>query len=193
MKHLKLIFALMLCPFLIFAQNGGQFLENAALKLQYAGNTNGTYYVKITNKQDCNASVRVVVGTADQSITIAKGGFYLYPVPPTVPYLKLKAKPLTDCGCGDMGWVEISLIAMPVTFTKISFRWDKDDKDKGYIHLETEQMVNVRQFNIRFSLDEKTFYTMAIIWPDPSKKIYEYPISYKQISKQLQTINYERN
>jgi hypothetical protein len=170
----NLILAL-LSPFLIgtaLCQNGGQAPENNSVKLEYAGNISGIYYVKVTNKQSCESEIKVNDGQTESTITVSGNGTYMFPLPAGITgNLKVKAKNTTACNNTDYGWIELSLVGLPVKF--VSFNTTRISDTEFWVNFEIAEATNVKHFNIKASTDGKIFKTIAIVFPDelqPNRK-----------------------
>ena len=190
MKHLLAFLLCATIAFTAYPQNGGQAHENAALKIEYVGKIGTRYYVKITNKQNCWAWEKINLNGNTDDVLIAPNYYYLVNLgtnPPSA--FTLKAKASTDCGCGDMGWVEFRFGSLPLKFKSIRFERNTVDKNKGTLYLEVTDVVNVKHVAIRAWLDVNTKVQIGLFWPDPltPNTIYQYPINDIQaLVKQLQ-------
>lgn len=187
-----LMFTLCLCLVLTgFSQNGGQSPENNALKITYVGKIGNSYFARITSKQDCNAWYKTNFNGNTDDVRISSHGSYLFNMgtqPPGAKVLKVKAT--TDCGCGDMGWVEFKLISMPLHFKSVTFTRNKDNVNKGILTFETEDVVNVEKFTIRTWLDVNTKVDIGVLLPDglQPNTTYQFPITdIKALVKRIQS------
>jgi len=161
----------MMTPILGFAQgNGGISSENSSTKFEWIGiSPNNQYIVKVTNKQSCTAEMRVQWGGTSQFRTKIMGSglsdtFHI--TPPPTPRCFLGAKPNTSCSrSSDMGTVEINVCnILPVKFSSITGQRVGPHSVK--LVFVIEEISNVKQFNIQYSLDGKTFKTVNVISPD---------------------------
>lgn len=187
----SLMFTLLLfCGLTAFCQNGGQAPENNALKITYVGKIGNSYYARITSKQDCNAWYKTNFNGNTDDVRINAYSSYLFNMGTQPPGSKvLKVKATTDCGCGDMGWVEFKLISMSLTFKSVTFTRDKNNPNKGVLTFETADVVNVNRFVVRAYIDPANKIELGIVWPDALQPntVYKYPIDdIKAIGKRLQ-------
>jgi hypothetical protein len=111
MKKILILTTLLLLSLITFSQNqnGGQWAENNALKIEYLGYSNGIHVIKLYNKQTCDVTVKTkVLGRNDEPVQILASSFININIPenPGVEVV-FKAKPETACSQEtDMGWVE---------------------------------------------------------------------------------------
>src|ERR1041385_4203728 len=105
--------------------NGGQYAENGSVKLEFGGLISGrTVWLKVWNKQDCTADMRVSNGTERVMNNIASYNYdTIHIVVPTD--FKIKAKTLTNCGGTDFGWVELTIPASSLPATILSIKVTK--------------------------------------------------------------------
>jgi hypothetical protein len=167
MKHL--IFALLMgISFLGIAQNGGQFPENNTVKLEYMGGGK----IKITNKQSFACDFKVNDSKTDSEIAIPGNSTHLYQLPPDLlTNINFKAKCITNNGLTDLGWVELFLSALPLKFVSLSTT--RISGTEFMVNFEIAEATNVKQFNIKTSLDGKVYKVITIVWPDliqPNRK-----------------------
>jgi hypothetical protein len=178
MKHF-IIALFCLLTVATYAQNGGQADENGALKIQYVGIVNGNYTIKVTSKQDCNAGYKFSLNGVFSTAQINAYGVYLFNLGTQPPgAFTFKAKATTDCGCGDLGWVEIQLNILPLNFKSIKFVRNSTNTNKGMLVFETADVVNVNRFIIRATLYNKTKIEIGVVLPDALQPntVYHYPI-----------------
>ena len=143
MKKFLIFTLLSLVSFFGFSQNqnGGQFNENNSVRLQYMGYTSGTHTFKITNKQNCNVTLRTRVDeepSVDMN-TSANDSFYVNVPKPTPSNVKFRVKSETSCSQNiDMGWLELNTsgFALPLVEDNI-IRFTRGENEykiemKGY-------------------------------------------------------------
>lgn len=176
MKHL-IVTLLCAIAFTSYSQNGGQYPENDNIKFQYVGKVGADYFTNIVNKKSCELTVKTEYNHAFTEVTVPANGSYAFNMGTNVMPLKAKTVQV-NCGSPDNGWIEFKLIATPLTFKSIYFQRDIYDKNKGVLIFETADMVNVKQFTIRASLDGKVKVSIGIVFPDilQPNNIYRYPI-----------------
>jgi hypothetical protein len=114
---------LILFPFLIKAQNGGQFPENNVIKVEYLGYFNGNHTAKVCNKQNCEARIRTKVDQdpAVDIIVPANGCIVVTVARPTSAAVLFRAKAETSCPSftnPDMGWLETTFISSVLNLTE---------------------------------------------------------------------------
>jgi hypothetical protein len=161
MKHL--IFALLMgISFASMAQNGGQYPENNTVKLEYMGGGK----IKITNKQSFACDFKVNDSKTNSEIAIPGSSSYLYQLPPDLlTNIHFKAKCITNNGATDLGWVELFLSTLPLKFVSLST--ERISGTEFWVNFEIAEATNVKQFNIKTSLDGKVYKVITILWPDP--------------------------
>lgn len=144
----------------VSGQNGGQSPENNSVKLEYAG----FQQVRVTNKQECTAVIRVDYSGTVFTRTIPGNSSILVATPQVGLF---KAKTTTNCGVADFGFVELSLTSqlLPVRFVKFSAN-PQGYGNKVLISFEIAEATDVKQFNVQLSRDGSTWQTFTIIWPD---------------------------
>lgn len=175
MKKFLLICTIILVSFSLFAQNGGQYAENNVAKVEQIGNT-----FKITNKQNCTANYRVEYGTSlDSNVSIAPNAAII--LSPAIIAAKFKVKALDACiSQPDMGWIELTaLTTLPVKFVSVKSR----QLDDGSIQVDFQiaELTNVSHFNIKLSVDGRSWKTVAVVFPDnvQPNRIYSAKITLK--------------
>ncbi len=160
----------MMLPALSYAQgNGGISNENASTKIEWVGQSNNKYVVRVTNKQSCTAEMRVQWGGMSQfrAKTMSSGASDTFHItPPPTPRCFLGAKPNTSCAnTTEMGTVELNVCnALPVKFTNIIGQ--RVGLRSVKLIFSAEEDGNTDHYNIQYSLDGKTFKTVDILFPD---------------------------
>lgn len=163
MKKVLLSLLLLTVASLGKAQNGGQANENAALKIEYVTTTTGLVTVKVTNKNNCTANIRVQWGQLFRSKDVAGLQMDTF-ILPTQTARFIMAGSVSPCS-GYQGQVEIDYITvLPITFEYI------------YVRQVSERIVNVQfkvsetdgtdRFNIQVSKDGVNFKTVSVVLPD---------------------------
>jgi hypothetical protein len=168
-----LIFALLCCLFINYgmAQNGGQYPENNTVKLEYLGGGK----IKVTNKQSFTCDFRVNDSKTESEITIAGNSTYMYQLPPDLlTNIRFKAKCITNNGLTDLGWTELFLAALPLKF--VSLNTERISGTEFWVNFEIADATNVKQFNIKASLDGKIYKVITILWPDPIQPNRKYSV-----------------
>lgn len=169
----KLIYAiLLLLPFTIYGQNGGQLNENSVIKIDYIGYSNGEHHFKVTNKQSCSVNTQyTVVGSSQITDTVVGGnGCYYIHIPSQLSEIKTtKARSRQFCPntSPDQGWVEEDNIlnSLPIKFEYINVR--KIDSKTIEVEFLASDTDGEDRFNIQVSTDARTFKTVAIVFPEP--------------------------
>jgi len=167
MKHL--IFALLMgIGIASMAQNGGQYPENNTAKLEYMGGGK----IKIINKQSFPCDFKVNDSKTESDITIPANSNYLYQLPPDLlTNIHFKVKCVTNNGITDLGWIELFLTSLPLKF--VSFSTTRISDTEFWVDFEVAEVTNVKQFNIKASLDAKVWKVITILFPDeiqPNRK-----------------------
>lgn len=165
-----LIGLLMLLPVLGFSQgNGGITNENTSTKIEWVGQNSGKYIVRVTNKQNCAADMRVQWG-GNGSFRVkniaANSSDTFWVSPNSSPNCFLGAKPETACSNSmEMGTVELNVCqALPVTFTSIVGQRVGPRSVK--LIFTAEEDSQTKQYNIQYSLNGKTFETIKVLFPN---------------------------
>lgn len=158
----------------ILAQNGGQYSENNAGKIEYRGNNTFT----IVNKQNCQATFKVSYGTMDSTVIIAPKDSVTFT--PSVTGTKFKAKALSTCS-NDYGWIEYSLTNLPVMWGKTSATYNKNDSSKFTIVFNTVTESNVAYYTILASKDGKSWDNIGTVLPNNDNKSHAYLFNYPNV------------
>jgi hypothetical protein len=162
----------MMAPMLGFTQgNGGITNENASTKIEWIGHSlNGQYIVKVTNKQNCSVPMRVQWGGTNrfrEKIMSSGASDTFHITTPPTPTCFLGAKPTSFCSnTMEMGTVELNVCqVIPVKFSSIAGQ--RVGPRSVRLIFIVEEITNIKQFNIQYSLDNgKTFKTANIKTPD---------------------------
>lgn len=161
--------ALML-PMLGFAQgNGGISNENTSTKIEWVGIINGSYVVKVTNKQSCQVDMRVQWNGSTQSNSkqispISSDTFWMPSNPASGGFLRAKPEIVCDSR-GDIGVVELNINRiLPVKFTSITGQ--RVGAHSVKLIFTAEEDSNTDHYNIQYSLDGKIFKTVNVIFPN---------------------------
>jgi len=157
----KTLLALMCLPLVSLAQNGGQIAENESLKLQIVGSVGNKTIIQVTNKQHCVTDIKFYhdgITTTKQFNCLASDTFQV-----TLADCSVKAKPLSNCGGANMGWVEWNVcVALPIKFEWIT----TTQLDKNTIEVKFKpSVVEGKEFYIQVSSDGLNFKRAAIILP----------------------------
>lgn len=157
----KTLLALMCLPFASLAQNGGQIAENESLKLQIVGHSGTKTVIQVTNKQSCATDIRFYHDGVTDTKTfqaLARDTFQV-----TLSDCSIKAKPVTNCGGANMGWVEWNVcVALPIKFEWIT----TTQLDKNTIEVKFKpSVVEGKEFYIQLSTDGLNFKRVAVILP----------------------------
>jgi hypothetical protein len=175
----QLIFALLLAISLSsMAQNGGQFPENGSVKLEYAGGGK----VKVYNKQSCEAIIKVDDGITSVDLTVPATSFVLFTISNGLTAnFTVKAKTTTNCGGTDFGMVELYIANLPLKF--VSFNTTRISNTEFWVNFEIAEAVNVKQFNIKASVDAKVYRTITILFPDEIQPNRKYSVKVNLANK----------
>jgi len=180
-----LIALVMMLPALSYAQgNGGISNENASTKIEWVSHSqNGQYVVRVTNKQNCTAEMRVQWGGTNQfrAKTMSSGASDTFHItPPPTPRCFLGAKPNTSCtNTTEMGTVEINVCnTLPVKFSSITGQRVGPRSVK--LVFVAEEDANTSYYNIQYSLNGKTFTTIKVLFPNgvEGNKTYSVIVNY---------------
>lgn len=112
MKKLSLLAVCISIAIVAFSQNGGQANENPSVKIEQVAVAGSYTIVRVTNKQACQADIRVTSG-GDQFVkSIAPGATDTFWVE-TPPSMRIQARTETNCGTTDFGQVELTVTGGP--------------------------------------------------------------------------------
>lgn len=186
----RLLFSLLcLFCFSAYSQNGGQHPENDNIKLEYQGKVGSNYFTKIVNKKACAITVKAEYNNVFTEVTIPAGSFYSYDLGTNI-LDGLRAKTVqVGCGAPDNGWVEFSLTAMPLKFTRVWFERDDYDKNKGVLYFQIAEVSNVKHMIVRAYIDPNTKIQLNLYWPNDLQPNTTYQCivnDIKGIAKRLQ-------
>lgn len=144
------------------AQNGGQDNENGTAKVEYLGNAqNGQAIIRLTNKQSCQAQMRLTYDGRHRTKSIAALCSDTFQIT-RVCECEVKAKPLTNCGGANMGQVETSICQI----LAIKFEYIKVRRvSEGVFEVEFKALDTDGEdrFNIQLSKDGRHFQTVQVI------------------------------
>jgi len=158
-RHLILALCGLLSTFISVAQNGGQYFENSSVKLEYLGGTS----VKVTNKQSCTASIEVKDNLHDSTLVIPGNSSGIFTIAPAlVSNIKVKARTLTNCGSPDYGWVELTLLCLPLNFSNVSTQY-LSKSDQVLVTFTVSDAINVNRVEIQVSFDGKNYVPYGIV------------------------------
>lgn len=150
------------------AQNGGQYLENNALKLQFIGMTGGINYAQVVNKTGESCYFRVNNSKTEATVWVSKNTPYVFALPTgDLSKMTIKAKATESCDCTDRGWVELSFASLPVTFTSVSA--ERIFNNTFWVKCNMADPKNVSHYNIQRSKDGKTWETIMVVLGDDSQ------------------------
>jgi len=159
--------------------NGGQFAESSSLKVALDGtSSNYQAIIKVTNKQNCQVSVKFNHNSANRNKTIPALGSDTFRI--TLPECNVKVKPLTNCGCDntDMGWVELNVCqALPVKF--VSFTATRLTNDLTRIQLVVEEDASIHHYAVKISTDGINFKEVDLIFPNGIEGMKQYTFDIK--------------
>ena len=176
----------MMLPVLGFAQgNGGITNENASAKIEWIGmSPNGSYVVKVTNKQTCQASMRVqwngnTQSNSKQIPATLSDTFWMPPNPASGGFLRAKPETVCSSSDGDIGAVELNVNQiLPVKFSSIVGQRVGPNSIK--LTFVSEEDAATDHYNIQYSLDGKVYKTATVLFPNgiEGKKTYSVIIKY---------------
>lgn len=179
MKHVILAVITALCTLSTSAQNGGQYVENNSVKLQFSGLINGNYYVTITNKKECAGIFKFDYNGATSEFPLPGFGDTLLKVGTSIQGV-VKTKSTAHCsGYNDNGWVELCLSVTPLRFIKSSAEF-LPTTDEILVQFTVADVSNIDRIIIEVSIDGgKTYRQLGLVWPDALQpnKAYSVKIS----------------
>jgi hypothetical protein len=122
MKKSVIIAILALLTMTSYAQNGGQYAENNSVKIkQLVSTVTGKIVIEVTNKQSCEANIRLSYDNKKREKLVATVDTFQIPFPVSG---KIQAKTETNCGFADFGQLELSvIIGLPIDNLTIEGRW----------------------------------------------------------------------
>jgi hypothetical protein len=172
-----------------YSQNGGQYPENNNIKLVYQGKVGSSYATKIVNKKDCPVTVKVEYNNVFNDITMPANGSHSFDMGPVI-LDGVRAKTIqVNCGAPDNGWIESSLTAMPLKFTRVWFERDQYNKNAGVFCFQVAEVSNVKHMIVRAYIDPNTKIQLNLYWPNTlhPNTIYQCAIDdIKGLAKRLQ-------
>ena len=157
----KTLLALLCLPMSLLAQNGGQQAENESLRLELNGSIGTKTIIKVTNKQTCTTDIKFYHDGVIDTKTFPPLSSDTFQV--TLADCSVKAKPTTNCGNANMGWVEWNVcVALPIKFEWIT----TTQIDKYTIEVKFKPTsIEGKEFYIQLSTDGLNFKRVAIILP----------------------------
>lgn len=161
------------------AQNGGQYPENNSTKIEHIGYTGNQAVVRVTNKQTCEAEMRIIYGTTARTKFIAATSADTFHVTPPANG-RVAAKTETNCGFADFGLVELTLnTILPIKFGYLKAK--RLDASTMEVEFRAYDVDGQSKFNIQVSTDGRVFKTVAVILPDPiqADKVYKVKVPLK--------------
>lgn len=156
MKKLSIFLISCLITIFLKAQNGGQFNENNALRIEVASVVNGVVTVKVTNKQSCRAEVEITNASVTK-FKVNAHDFKLITLNSGATFTKVKPKTNCNPGCTDMGWLELVITALPIRAGSVTALYVGDNQVK--IDFDAYDTPAGTYFYIDYSLDGKTWKT----------------------------------
>jgi hypothetical protein len=149
-----------------YSQNGGQYPENNNIKLVYQGKVGTNYFTKVINKKGCPVTVKIEYNNVFTDVIIPANGFYSYNMGGII-LDGVRAKTIqVNCGAPDNGWIECSLTAMPLKFTRVWFERNEYDKNQGILCFQIAEVSNVKHMIVRAYIDPKTKIQLNLYWPN---------------------------
>lgn len=166
MKRLLLIPLLIACG-LMNAQNGGQANENSSVKIEFIGLTAfGQAIIQVTNKQECEASIRIDYGNKHRSKIVVPllADTFLIALPSS---MKVRAKAETNCGTTDYGQVEcnVGVTSTPLKYKDFSVR-QIPGTDSIEVKVTFYESYNVNHVDIETSVDGLNWFRAKIFFPE---------------------------
>lgn len=141
MKKLKLCFFLFfnfMILSMVTAQNNGQWNENGCGKIGYLPNDT----IVVCNKTHCVQTRRLKVNGAEQIIELSPESCDTFVF--QAPIWEAKTKPITNCGCDDQGWIEITDFPLPL----LVVTWEYKDR---HVYWKVEDVL-ISPLRIQYSL-----------------------------------------
>jgi len=167
MKQLLFIALFILFSLFGFSQNMGIVNENNVLKISYTSYSNGVHSYVLKNKLNCQVLTKL-----DKNNNFAE--HMLEPLQelqvdvPGGASVNFKAKKEQGAECitaPDAGWVEMpSPVVLPVTFNQIIAVRVNPSLIK--LTFESQEDINLSNYNILVSKDGKTFKRASILFPN---------------------------
>lgn len=163
MKKCYLVIVLLTWSIICFSQNGGQANENASSKIEEIG-FNGTYVIiKVTNKQNCTAEMRVSFGNDTRQKSIpALASDTFYGISPQNN--RVTAKTLTNCGVADFGLVEL-VVCKLLAVKNINITARKINNSTIELLITSEEDINLNYYRIDITFGNNKM-KRTILFPD---------------------------
>lgn len=174
MKHLIFAVITALCTLTSAAQNGGQSEQNNAVRLTFMGLINGNFYVKVTNRLIVTSQFKF--DNTKTTSTFNLGGFKdtLINMGKSINGI-VKVKNNNPFPGVDNGWVEICLVVSPLRFVSSRATY-LEDTDELKIEFTVADVSNISRIDLEVSIDGKTYYPLALTFPEPLKENKSYYI-----------------
>ncbi len=144
--------------------------ENNIVKVESLGWSNPNYIIRVTNKGNCNTTIRInyVTGTKDTTLSAkAVATIKLSNVSPTATYIRVKRTSGGSCvsNCSE-NYVYVGIAtSLPIKFKSITAQRISVDSVK--ITFESEEDNTIEYYVAKISLDGgKTWKEVAIVMPD---------------------------
>lgn len=172
-----------------YSQNGGQHPENNNIQLVYQGKVGSNYVTKIVNKKSCPVTVKIEYNNIFSDVTIPANSFYSFDMGANI-LDGVRAKTIqVNCGAPDNGWIEFSLQAMPLKFTRVWFERDQYDSNRGTLCFQIAEVSNVKHMIVRAYIDPQTKIQLNLFWPNELQPNTTYQCivnDIKAVAKRLQ-------
>lgn len=172
MKKLFLIPTLFfLSIFSLRSQNFGQVNENNILKIEYFKFENNYHFFKVINKLSCEIQLKLEKPTNQFSDhTLGANTHMIVEVPGSVTTItNIKVRRTFGAVCissPDNGWVEMSSpLVLPVTFQN-TFGYCLNPDNTIDFSFKVDQSPDIKVYNIKYSVDGKTFRTIQTVTPN---------------------------
>lgn len=148
MKQLILVLVSLFMLTISNAQNGGQSDANSSIKITFVGyTTHGKAIVKLTNKQNCWAKLRITATPESRTKWVSPLGSDTFHV--TIPSNgKIRGKSETNCDCPDFGNVEIIVSPHSLPISSVSISATRVNAKTFKLNLALGQVDGVNNFVI---------------------------------------------
>lgn len=167
-----------LCTLTSTAQNGGQYEQNNAVRLQFMGTINGDLYVKVTNRIAYVSDFRFDYNGNGSTFTLKANSDTLIKMGKNINGI-VKVRNLSSRPHVDNGWVELCLVVTPLRFVSSTARY-LEDTDEIVVDFTVADVSNIDKIVVEISVDGgKTYKQLGLVWPEPLKinKLYSVKIS----------------
>lgn len=180
MKKLLFVILSSLLSLFGFSQNGGQINENNVLKINYISYINGTHSYVLKNKLNCQVLTKLDKNNNFTEHMLQPLEELNISIPGNLS-VNFKAKKIQGAECitaPDAGWVELpSPIVLPATFGQIIAT--KVNPALIRLTFESQEDMNLYNYNILVSRDGKTFKKIHVLFPNGVKGNQKYIILVK--------------